>query len=74
MDPSWRPRAPCHVGDALRDIDTPVLLIDLDAMDYNRKSLKDVMNDYPGVSVRPHAKAHKSPAIAKMQVALKLKH
>ena len=68
MDPSWKPGAPCCVGDNIKDIDTPALVIDLDVMDYNRQALKDIMEKFPGVAVRPHAKAHKCPMIARLQV------
>ena len=68
MDPSWTPPAPCRVGDRLRDVDTPALVLDLDKMDANRTSLRNIMAQYPSVAVRPHAKAHKCPPIARLQV------
>ena len=69
MDPSWRPGVPCRVGDNISDIDTPALVIDLDVMDDNRLALKRIMKEYPNVSVRPHAKAHKCPMIARIQAS-----
>ena len=68
MDPSWKPPAPCRVGDRLCDVDTPALVIDLDRMDDNRERLREMMSIFPGVAVRPHAKAHKCPQIARLQV------
>ena len=74
MNPSWRPGAPCHVGDKLSNIDTPALVIDLDVMDGNRQSLKEIMSNYSDVALRPHAKAHKCPSIAKLQVVTIKRH
>ncbi len=68
MDPAWRPPAPCVVGDSVKDIDTPALVVDLDRIEYNLKAMGKLMEKYPGVAVRPHIKAHKCPALAAMQV------
>jgi D-serine deaminase-like pyridoxal phosphate-dependent protein len=61
-------RAPASVGQALADIDTPALLLDLDAFEANLRSLDDSIRGKP-VRVRPHAKTHKSADIAKRQIA-----
>ncbi|MEX2453852.1 MAG: DSD1 family PLP-dependent enzyme [Rhodospirillaceae bacterium] len=50
------------------DLDTPVLLLDLDALERNIGRMRD-MAAAAGVHLRPHAKTHKSPAIARMQIA-----
>ena len=53
---------------SIDDIDTPALVLDLDAFHANL----DLMANFAaeaGVKVRPHAKTHKSPVIAKMQIA-----
>lgn len=48
------------------EIDTPALLIDLDALDYNLSKMQRLMAP-TGVRLRPHAKTHKSPILARMQ-------
>jgi len=47
---------------------TPVLLIDLDAMERNIARMADYCRDR-GVALRPHAKTHKSANIARLQIA-----
>jgi 3-hydroxy-D-aspartate aldolase len=61
-------RAPARVGDRLEDVDTPALVLDLDAFEKNLATLKDSVKDR--VRVRPHAKTHKCPDVAKRQIAL----
>ena len=56
------------VGLPLAEIDTPALLIDLDAMDRNITHIAGTLAAN-GVAWRPHAKGHKSPAIAHRQLA-----
>jgi len=51
------------IGLTLADLDTPALLLDLDALDQNIATMADHFRT-KGVAWRPHAKAHKSPAIA----------
>lgn len=56
------------LGRPAADIDTPALVIDLDAMERNL----DVMAGFAakhGVKLRPHAKMHKSATLAKLQMA-----
>ena len=50
------------------EIDTPALVIDLDAFEYNLDHMTALVSA-AGVKLRPHAKTHKSPVIAKMQMA-----
>jgi D-serine deaminase-like pyridoxal phosphate-dependent protein len=49
------------------DIDTPVLLVDLDKLDENIREMTQVAKD-AGVKLRPHIKVHESSEIAKMQI------
>lgn len=51
------------IGTPVVDLDTPALLVDLEALDTNIALLGGVLRDR-GIGWRPHAKAHKSPAIA----------
>ncbi|MEJ7692933.1 alanine racemase, partial [Daejeonella sp.] len=56
------------IGKSKWDLDTPALVVDLDKMDRNIKAVHTRLQG-TGVGVRPHVKTHKSPAIAKMQIA-----
>lgn len=49
------------------NLDTPALVVDLDVLDANNRRLLDHLTPR-GVSLRPHAKTHKSVAIARMQL------
>jgi D-serine deaminase-like pyridoxal phosphate-dependent protein len=51
----------------IQDIDTPALLIDLPQM---KKNIKDMQEkaDKAGVSLRPHTKTHRTPALARLQL------
>src|SRR3984893_2294622 len=59
---------PAAIGAAVADIETPALVIDLDAFDRNVAKMAGFAKA-AGVRVRPHAKTHKSPAIALRQIA-----
>lgn len=61
LPPAARP------GDALAAIDTPALVLDLDAFERNLAAMQAAA-DAAGVALRPHAKAHKTPAIALAQL------
>jgi 3-hydroxy-D-aspartate aldolase len=61
-------RAPASVGQRLEDVDTPALVLDLSAFEKNQKTLFDLVKGR--VRVRPHAKTHKCPEVAKRQIAL----
>jgi D-serine deaminase-like pyridoxal phosphate-dependent protein len=50
------------------EIDTPALVIDLDAFEYNLDHMAALLAP-TGVKLRAHAKTHKSPVIAKLQMA-----
>jgi D-serine deaminase-like pyridoxal phosphate-dependent protein len=49
------------------DIDTPALLIDLDAFEYNIKLMADFMKD-KSAELRPHYKSYKCPTISHKQI------
>ena len=61
-------RAPASVGQRLEEIDTPALVLDLDAFEKNLNTLNSAVAGK--VRVRPHAKTHKCPDVAKRQIAL----
>lgn len=65
MDKRW---IPARVGDALADVDTPALIVDLDRFDANIGRLMQAVAGR-NVRVRPHAKSHKCVEIARRQVA-----
>lgn len=48
----------------VHDIDTPALVVDLDVMERNIAAIAATLRER-GVAWRPHAKCHKSPAIAR---------
>jgi 3-hydroxy-D-aspartate aldolase len=62
-------RPPAEIGMSLAEVDTPALLIDLDAFVRNLKRLPELVGDRR-VKLRPHAKTHKSPIITLQQMAL----
>jgi D-serine deaminase-like pyridoxal phosphate-dependent protein len=51
----------------LSSFDTPILTVDLDAVERNIARLQDYC-DAHGIACRPHIKTHKLPAIAHLQV------
>ncbi|NDP62795.1 DSD1 family PLP-dependent enzyme [Polaromonas sp.] len=55
------------IGKSVQDIDTPALVIDLDAMKRNLGRMAEFARKHQ-VRWRPHAKLHKSVLLAKMQV------
>lgn len=59
---------PAKAGDPVDRIDSPALSVDLDALDRNIARLAALTKDR-NVRVRPHAKAHKSVTIGKLQMA-----
>ena len=62
----WKAAQP---GDPVSAIDTPALVLDLDAFERNLKRMADALRGSP-VRLRAHAKSHKCPEIALRQVAL----
>jgi D-serine deaminase-like pyridoxal phosphate-dependent protein len=63
-------RPPAEIGMSLDEVDTPALVIDLDAFERNLRRLADRVRQGGGVRLRPHAKTHKCPVIALQQIAL----
>jgi D-serine deaminase-like pyridoxal phosphate-dependent protein len=60
---------PARIGDLVSAVDTPALLLDLDAFEHNLRKLPETLAGRP-VTIRPHAKSHKCPQIALRQIAL----
>jgi len=60
---------PAEIGAPLSAVDTPALVVDLDAFERNLRRMADFVGR-AGVRLRAHAKTHKSPDIAARQVAL----
>jgi D-serine deaminase-like pyridoxal phosphate-dependent protein len=61
-EPSWDLPLP------LNRLPTPCLVLDLDALDRNIAAMA-ALTRRSGVALRPHAKVHKSSAIARRQIA-----
>jgi 3-hydroxy-D-aspartate aldolase len=59
---------PAVPGMREEDIDTPALVIDLDAFEFNLDKMAALLAP-TGAKLRAHAKTHKSPVIAKLQMA-----
>ena len=56
------------IGQLVGAIDTPALVIDLDAMERNLHTMAAFAKNHQ-VRLRPHAKMHKSAELAKLQIA-----
>ena len=57
------------IGTPVREIETPALIVDLDVMEENLALMAKRLEG-TGVSLRAHAKTHKSPWLAQKQIAL----
>lgn len=57
------------MGIPLLELDTPAMLVDLDRLEANLRSMQEKAN-LAGVKMRPHIKTHRTPAIARLQVAM----
>lgn len=56
-------------GHSFEEIETPALVVDLEIMEANMDKMMKILNDSgAGVGLRPHAKTHKTPEIAKKQI------
>ena len=55
------------VGTCIEEMETPLLMIDLEAMERN---IQRMAGHFAGVgaNLRPHAKTHKTPALARLQI------
>ena len=66
---------PARIGDPLSEVDTPALIVELDAFERNIARMAEKVaamracGGNPALQLRPHAKTHKSPDIAARQVA-----
>jgi D-serine deaminase-like pyridoxal phosphate-dependent protein len=58
---------PATIGASVDEIDTPALVVDLDAFEHNLRHMAAFTRD-AGIRLRPHAKTHKCPAIALLQI------
>lgn len=54
-------------GTRIKDLDTPCLLVDLDALEHNYRFIADAYGD-GACRMRQHAKNIKSPGLARMQI------
>lgn len=55
-----------ELGTQIEELETPVLLVDLDVMESNIQKYVDFANNYD-ISLRSHIKTHKNPEIAQLQ-------
>lgn len=62
-------KAPASVGIHVAQVDTPALIVDLDAFERNLTLMAEALKG-SGTRLRPHAKSHKCPEIALRQIAL----
>jgi hypothetical protein len=61
-------RAPATIGMPLDEVDTPALVLELDAFERNLRRMNEAVAGRK-IRVRTHAKTHKCPEIARRQVA-----
>ena len=61
-------RIPARIGDPVAAVETPALVVDLDAFEHNLDLMANAVRG-SGLELRPHAKSHKCVEIAKAQVA-----
>lgn len=57
-----------YIGRPKFELDTPTLCIDLNLMESNIRQMAELLRDH-GKSWRPHAKCHKTPAVALKEIA-----
>ncbi len=62
------PGARLEAGISKWDLDTPCLCVDLDRLEGNLDRMQTTVTRN-GIASRPHAKTHKCPAIARLQIA-----
>jgi D-serine deaminase-like pyridoxal phosphate-dependent protein len=55
------------VGLPITELDTPALLLDLDVVEANIRKMAANCREW-GVALRPHAKTHKTPEVARLQL------
>jgi hypothetical protein len=61
-------RPPADVGASVEEIDTPALVVDLAVYERNLDRMAASLAGAP-VRLRPHAKTHKCPDVAQLQIA-----
>jgi len=61
-------KPPASIGQRLEQVDTPALILELDAFEYNLRTLADMARGR--VRVRAHAKTSKCAEVSKRQMAL----
>lgn len=61
---------PALSGQSVSEVATPALLIDIEVLERNASTLKSLLSRFPAVKCRPHAKAHKCPQLAVLQLDL----
>ena len=57
-----------EIGLSKWELDTPALCVDLDGLETNLATLQRTLQSN-GIASRPHAKTHKCPAVARLQLA-----
>ena len=60
---------PAVPGMAESEVQTPCLIVDLDRLEYNLKKMADLIAPF-NVSLRAHAKMHKSVDVALLQLTV----
>jgi len=60
--------SPTHVSTAIMDVETPALLLDLDAFERNLDLMATFVQGR-SIQLRPHAKTHRCPMISWQQIA-----
>src|SRR4030095_5823691 len=55
------------VGLPIAELDTPALLLDLDMVEANIRKMAANCREW-GVALRPHAKTHQTPEVARLQL------
>ena len=65
VNPTFTDMRP-ELGQPVEDLETPVVVADLDAMERNLERFRELADKHE-VAVRSHTKAHKTPAIARRQ-------
>ncbi len=61
------PWKPARIGQSVHDLDTPALVLRLDAFERNLERMTRAVSA-SGMRLRPHAKSHKCPTIAHRQI------
>ena len=56
------------IGTDVLQLDTPAVVLDLDDLDFNIKSMASFFEDEKKPKLRPYASVHRTPAIAHKQI------